>query len=210
MVARFWGGRNVWLSVAALAVCLALVSCAETPAPTPTATPTITPLTTPSPTSAPLRTPTRIAKSTSTPTATSTPVPTPDWREDPQELRGVILFTCEGVGSWMGSHCRDVLPARGYIRLVNIATSRVLATGKLIAGRESPAGFSILFDAAEIDPDSDYGIVVNYSRSENPEHPRGAHYTNVWGSEIAPTLVLTKGRPNQDVEVPIEVILFAS
>lgn len=156
---------------------------------------------------------------TFTPRPTSTPTPAPPY-VDPQEMSGVILYKCDGGRPY----CRETLSHDGYIALVDftgldfenqpywtVPKSRILARGRAFTGRRSPVPFTLTYDAADISEDSDYAIVVYYSHSQKEgRRAIGTKYTNLNGPvdpRTAPTLVLTKGRPSQDVEVPIDVQL---
>ncbi len=238
MAALSSSGKRVCLVVAVIAVWLAVAGCAEESP----LTPGVSAVPTSSPTQIGVQSPTASADAipvpsltpstfdldytpehptpTFTPRPTSTPTPAPPYL-DPQEITGVILYTCDG---WRPD-CRETLSHDGYLALVdftglNIETlpywkvpqSRILARGRAAIGRRSPVPFTLLYDAADISEDSDYVIVVYYSHSQRAgTEARGVIYSNLNGPvapRTAPTLVLTKGRPSQNVEVPIDVQLM--
>ncbi len=84
--------------------------------------------------------------------------------------------------------------------------------------------FSISYNAAEIDPELDYFIEVHYGWQEITQEfidedgnvyghfSKGNSYSNAPGSldrgSVMPTPVLTKGHPEQDVEVEIAVLMW--
>ena len=123
--------------------------------------------------------------------------------------------------SW-GDYAR--LPTEGYIRLADVTSlreigesewrfseepGRVIATGTLgIDNGEGRVSFTIPYDDARIDPDSDYAIIVRYSwfLSSAPLVGKGQIFSNVDGFGVSPPLVLTKGRPHREVEVELAVI----
>ena len=228
---------KVLLAIVVLALWLAVASCAEEPplTPSPSAEPTASPtqIGVQSPTESadaspvPSLTPSTFdldyipeyPTPTFTPRPTWTPTPAPPYL-DPQEITGAILYSCENSRGL----CRETLSHDGYIALVDftgldmenqpywtVPQSRILARGRAANGRMSPVPFTLLYDAAAISEDSDYAIVVFYSHSQRDRTQSiGAYYTNLNGPvepKTSPTLVLTKGRPSRDVEVPIDVQL---
>ena len=134
------------------------------------------------------------------------------------ELTGELFWGADSSGN------HDVLPTEGYIQLVDVTEqggitesgwrfredlARVIASGTLgIDNGEGRVPFIITYDDASIDPDSDYAIIVRYSWfwSSAPLVGSGRIFSNVDGFGVSPLLVLTKGRPQKEVEVELAVI----
>ena len=132
------------------------------------------------------------------------------------KLTGELFW---GPDSW-GNY--ENLPTKGYIRLVDVTglqeisewvfgveSDRVVASGTLGTGNgKGRVLFTIPYNVARIDPDSDYAIIARYSwsKSSAPLVGEGRIFTNFDYSDLSPPLVLTKGRPHNDVEVELMVL----
>ena len=196
---------------------------AAEPRPTPTPTDTSTPTSTPGPTATPV--PTAEPRPTPTPTAAPTPTSTPG-PSLTGELTGEIVFAHSTVTGNINYLETKSLPQEGLIALVDVTgldlsgdvlsyvfEPHIIAYGNIDqqASRRSPVSFTIKYDLAGIDPDSDYAIFVRYSESSGKGlTSQGIYYANHYGREATPTRVLTHGHPRRDVIVRIDLIHWIS
>ena len=184
---------------------------------------TSTPTSTPGPTATPV--PTAEPRPTPTPTAAPTPTSTPG-PSLTGELTGEIVFAHSTVTGNINYLETKSLPQEGLIALVDVTgldlsghvwsyvfEPHIIAYGNIDqqASRRSPVPFTIKYDLAGIDPDSDYAIFVRYSESSGKGlTSQGIYYANHYGRETTPTRVLTHGHPRRDVIVRIDLIHWIS
>ena len=89
----------------------------------------------------------------------------------------------------------------------NGESARAIATGDLGSDRrEGRVSFTINYNPASIDPESDYAVIARYYWSwwsSTQMVGESGLYSNIDGLGVLPTLVLTKGRPHKDVQVEL-------